>query len=259
MMLECPGAAASLLDICVGYDGYIVALKAYLDDSGDGRGASVVLGGAVADRDAWTGIESEWTGLLKGVGHFRMADCLGGYGLFKNWDWAAREGLISGLVEMVAEKARASQITFISAVCVLPTAPRRNYTKDDLTIPYLSCVDGVFKACSNHRGRVSQDEILELVFAEHSSMDAATHRAYKAFRDKVDPKFISCGFALQRDVPALQLADLIAHEFHQRFEDRDHPTEWWKRLEAAYQESYWFETNYTGAADILPFYFDFDR
>lgn len=87
-------------------------------------------------------------------------------------------------------------------------------------------------------------EGMEFVFAEHPQFDPLTHKAFKEHRKYKDPTYLSITFALQKTIPALQVADLIAHQFHQHCENPDRSTPLWKAFMEVTPWSAFVESHY---------------
>ena len=82
----------------------IVALQAYIDDSGRGQDSVFVLAGYLARPEEWSEFSKEWDGALNEhpkIEYFKMREAWNAKGEFENWSKEDRDNKVVLLVDRI--------------------------------------------------------------------------------------------------------------------------------------------------------------
>ena len=208
----------------------MLLIGAYFDESGVHSDALVAtVAGFVAEADVWIRIETEWLAVLgefadRGVTAFHTADCLAGTGQFERLQGWERAYVTDNLTRIIVR----NNPTPIWASVIVEDWNFVNEPELRALFPsaYHLCFDHCM-ARLYEWSKAHGDVVVAPVFAEQNEYEERAREIFRAYQGHSlhGKLFHSISFALANKLPALQTADLLAHEL----------SEYWTTIE--YQRS----------------------
>ena len=190
-------------------------LKAYFDEAGTHRQSDIVMiSGVVATPDVWHAFEPAWMETLSNLHlpYFHASECQGGRGIYARLERGTREALFLGLAQVIAQ---------FRPLIVNGSVLRihwNEYKDRWVGLKYLDPYNICFEVCMRQIHEFAKDvlngEAIELIFAEQEEYQSKARDIYEYYRS--NPQWAatnsSLAFAQSRQVPALQVADLLLYE-----------------------------------------------
>ena len=211
---------------CGKTEGWLLLLRAYLDDSGTHANApAVVIGGLLGKTENWEMLEQEWRAKLAAplpdkppLKAFHLSHLLGTYGEFKHYTPAERDWLRRDFREIILG-AGLYQLS-----CVVSRADW-----DELVIsPYRENMGSAEQACFTGFIQRSLNMIRKLnvpnlkiayIYDQGRKTPKFDNLMQIAEDEKYRPEIASVTWGRVDDMPPLQAADMIANESYRAAQD----------------------------------------
>jgi len=208
----------------------VVMLRAYLDDSGkagDPYETSVVVAGAIADVNKWDSLDEEWKAVLRryGVAELHMKDFSHCQGEFKGWDEYKRRTFLKKLCPIVDKwilKPIGAMVP-LEQFKILPKKKKSEWLND----PYFACLQDTIELTTIVAKELfDPPEHIHIICDEQPKFEAKANSVYRACKKYLEngDRLISFGHASSKNVPGLQVADLVAYEALKIRRDMENPS-----------------------------------
>jgi len=207
---------------------WLIMLQAYVDDSGsEPNDPLFVLGGFVAPPSQWEDFTDEWDAKLRepiSIEYFKSTEANGArdqFAIRKGWDRSSINMRIENLADIAAKHA-----TFRVAVA-MRWSDFNTYLKDIggelqepynllLRSPYFLCLAALRVKIHSHCERNGIDPLCYFTLDEQSTVGNFSALLFGSLQDPALKAFLGSipVFDTDRNVLALQAADLYAYQFH---------------------------------------------
>lgn len=195
----------------------VLTLRAYFDESGhsDDPGISYVsMGGGIATLKSWERCETEWAEVLRqfDVRQLHMRDFAHSRDEFSDWTEERRREFLSRLM-LIIDRDVMNYVAAAVRPAAINDLPKQERTS--LGDVYWGCLAYCVRSVATFAEGFPSEEKVEIVFSEQPEFGGRALEVYyncKAILSN-GHRLGAAAFASPSDVPALQVADLIAYEF----------------------------------------------
>jgi len=207
-------------EILIGRDG--AQLVGYFDESGHSSGTEFfALAAFVAEDTDWPVFEALWRDALRETGapYLHMREFAHFVGAFAGWTEDQRQGLLARCVNAI------NSIPAIAVGAAMSTARFAALTHDArsaLRDPFFCCFQEVVRGVAVSACFTPASSRVSMVFSEQDEFGRSARQLWKVMAETIDVKdrMGSLEFKDMREVPALQVADLLAYELRHYYHRR---------------------------------------
>jgi Protein of unknown function (DUF3800) len=218
-----------VLDLCraalSGKDGFVVVLKAHLDESGIHDNSHVVTVGAyLAKPKMWRHWIKEWNQAKRPIRIFHSADCANLHGEFKGWSESERDALVAKALPTIADAHLAGFVIGISLDDFNNALASRADLRGLFGTPYTACFQWIIQSIINRAIEFGNTERIAF-FHENNDYHAEAFEAFDWVKKHRNPgeRGVTLTFGAKEDFPPLQAADVLAYEGNKRLRDLSRP------------------------------------
>lgn len=201
-------------------DGYVLVIRAYLDESGIHEGSPVItVAGYFARPKQWQAFTRAWNRILKpaGIKCFHASDCQALQGEFKGWDKADRDNLVAQLLPIIPQHAGAGLAISLVLEDFENALTGREELRQYLGEPYGACFQWLISTVLDTTQRAGTKEAIA-VFHEQNDLQGVALRAFAYLQRRKDANknLRSLTFGSKETYTPLQAADILAYEVGKR-------------------------------------------
>jgi hypothetical protein len=193
-------------------NGFVVVLKAYMDESGTHAGSPVVTVAAYFARPrVWQGWTKEWNRAKRPIKVVHASDCNNLTGEFAGWDRERRDAWVAELLPVIPRH----RIMGVAVGIHMDAFHREMQSRPDLRklfgTPYTACfqwtVQTVMDMVGDWDARMSVSFIHEV-----NDYHSEANEAFRFIRDRYGDRARGLSFTDKGDYVPLQAADVLAYE-----------------------------------------------
>jgi hypothetical protein len=224
-------SARDVLELCRavlnGQDGWVIVLKAYMDESGTHGDSPVVTVGMYAGKpSAWQAWTADWNRNKRPIKVYHSVDAHNRDGEFKGWERDERNQFCAKLLPVIARHKIVGLSVGIHMGAFRAAMASRPELLAIFGTPYTACFQW---AVESFLLMMDENHSVQRIAFFHECNDyqeeAKAAFAYvEAQRRLVNTRRISLAFAGKDDFVPLQAADVLAYEANHKLRDPSRPT-----------------------------------